>query len=188
MRNFTKTVHQIDAEFVDLTNQAAFEKSLTDKTVLVWIETPTNPTLKVIDIKAIVDAVRKRRGNNCIVLVDNTFATMYLQSPLEFGADIVSHSVSKYIGGHSDIIMGALVCNDKALYDKLTFNAKSIGANPSVFDCYLALRGLKTLESRMKLHTKNAYALAHYLDAHPLIENVYYPGLKQHPQHEIVKR
>jgi cystathionine gamma-lyase len=150
MRNFTALKHSIKVDFVDLTDLELVEKSFTDKTRLVWIETPTNPTLKVIDIQAVVNIARQKRGKDCLVLCDNTFASMYLQRPLEFGCDISLHSVSKYIGGHSDVIMGALVVNDKELRDQLFFNSKSIGGTPSVFDCYLAVRGLKTLEVRMK--------------------------------------
>jgi len=156
-------------------------------TKLVWIETPTNPMLKIIDIDNTVKIARNKRGNDVLVLVDNTFASPYLQSPLEFGCDIVLHSLSKYVGGHSDVIGGGLVVKEKALYESLFFSAKSIGANPSAFDSYLVLRGMKTLEARMKIHCKNAYILARWLESHPLVEKVIYPGLESHPHHKLAK-
>lgn len=122
------------------------------------------------------------------MLVDNTFASPYLQNPLDLGADISLHSVSKYIGGHSDVIMGALVFKDKELRETMAYSAKSFGGNPSSFDCYLAVRGLKTLECRMKIHCKSAYSIARFLEDHPLVEKVIYPGLESHPQHEVAKK
>jgi len=170
-----------------MTDADATEKAIRPNTKLVWIETPTNPMLKIIDIDAVTKISRAKRGTDVLVLVDNTFASPYLQSPLELGADIVLHSLSKYVGGHSDVIGGALIVKDKTLYESLFFSAKSIGANPSAFDSYLVLRGMKTLEARMKLHCKNAYILAKWMESHPLVDKVIYPGLESHPNHKLAK-
>ena len=151
----------------------------------MWLETPTNPTLKIVDIAALSEAAHKL---GLIVVVDNTFASPYLQSPLDLGADIVMHSVTKYIGGHSDVVMGVLATNSLDLYTRLKFLQNSIGAVPAPFDCYMAHRGLKTLPLRMREHCKNAQAVAEFLEAHPAVERVIYPGLVSHPQHELAKR
>ena len=154
---------------------------------MVWIETPTNPTMKLIDIQEVSKAV-KAIDPNIIVVVDNTFSSPYLTSPLLLGADISYHSLTKYIGGHSDFVMGAAVFKDKALHDKVYFAAYSLGANPSPFDCYLALRGLKTLELRVVESTKNAYHIAHFLTTSPHVETTIYPGLKDNRYHEVAKK
>jgi len=151
----------------------------------VCLETPTNPTLKIVDIAALSESAHKL---GLIVVVDNTFASPYLQSPLDLGADIVMHSVTKYIGGHSDVVMGVLATNSLDLYTRLKFLQNSIGAVPAPFDCYMAHRGLKTLPLRMREHCKNAQAVAEFLEAHPAVERVIYPGLVSHPQHELAKR
>ena len=151
----------------------------------MWLETPTNPTLKIVDISALSESAHKL---GLIVVVDNTFASPYLQSPLDLGADIVMHSVTKYIGGHSDVVMGVLATNSLDLYTRLKFLQNSIGAVPAPFDCYMAHRGLKTLPLRMREHCKNAQAVAEFLEAHPAVERVIYPGLVSHPQHELAKR
>lgn len=176
----------LDFGFVDLTDLAAFEAAITPKTKLVWIETPTNPMLKIVDIAAVA-AIAHKRG--LIVVVDNTFASPILQRPLQLGADIVVHSATKYLNGHSDMVGGIAVVGDNAaLAEQLAFLQNSIGAVQGPFDSFLALRGLKTLHLRMKAHCENAQALAEWLETHPAIEKVIYPGLKSHPQHELATR
>jgi len=177
--------NNIEFSMVDFTKEGELEAAIRPNTKMVWLETPTNPTLKLVDIAAI-SAIAKR--HNLITVVDNTFASPYLQNPLEQGADIVVHSVTKYIGGHSDVVMGVLATNNEDLYTKLKFLQNSIGAIPSPFDCYMALRGLKTLHLRMREHSVNALAVAQYLEKHPLVEKVIYPGLPSHPQHELAKK
>lgn len=172
--------------YVDMTDPAAFEAAITDKTKLVWIETPTNPMLKIVDIRAIADIAHKR---GLIVVVDNTFASPILQRPIEQGADIVMHSATKYLNGHSDMVGGMLVVGDNAeLAEQLAFLQNSCGAVQGPFDSFLALRGLKTLHLRMKAHCENAQALAEFLDGHPAVEQVIYPGLPSHPQHALARR
>ena len=172
--------------YVDMTDPATFEAAITEKTKLVWIETPTNPMLKIVDIRAIADLAHK---HGLIVVVDNTFASPILQRPIEHGADIVMHSATKYLNGHSDMVGGMLVVGDNAeLAEQLAFLQNSAGAVQGPFDSFLALRGLKTLHLRMKAHCENAQALAEFLDAHPAIEQVIYPGLVSHPQHALAKR
>jgi len=172
--------------YVDMTDPAAFEAAITGKTKLVWIETPTNPMLKIVDIQAIADIAHKR---GLIVVVDNTFASPILQRPIEHGADIVMHSATKYLNGHSDMVGGMLVVGDNAeLGEQLAFLQNSAGAVQGPFDSFLALRGLKTLHLRMKAHCENAQALAEFLDTHPAVEQVIYPGLASHPQHALAKR
>ncbi|PBS12319.1 cystathionine beta-lyase [Lysobacteraceae bacterium NML93-0792] len=172
--------------YVDMTDPAAFEAAITEKTKLVWIETPTNPMLKIVDIRAIADIAHKR---GLIVVVDNTFASPILQRPIEHGADIVMHSATKYLNGHSDMVGGMLVVGDNAeLAEQLAFLQNSCGAVQGPFDSFLALRGLKTLHLRMRAHCENAQALAEFLDGHAAVEQVIYPGLASHPQHELAKR
>ncbi len=176
----------LDFSFVDLTDLAAFEAAITPKTRLVWIETPTNPMLKIVDIAAVAAIARK---HGLIVVVDNTFASPILQRPLQLGADIVVHSATKYLNGHSDMVGGIAVVGDNAaLAEQLAFLQNSIGAVQGPFDSFLALRGLKTLHLRMKAHCENALALAQWLETHPAIEKAIYPGLKSHPQHELAGR
>ena len=171
----------IKFHYVNLTEPKNIEAYLNSNTKLVWLETPTNPLLNIIDIKAVADIVKGRR--NILLTVDNTFATPYLQTPLDLGADIVMHSVTKYLGGHSDVIMGALVVSDSELHKKLAFIQNSCGAVPGPMDCFLVLRGIKTLHLRMDRHCKNAEAVAKYLDNHPKVLHVYYPGLMTHHGH-----
>lgn len=154
---------------------------------MLWIETPTNPLLTINDIEGLVKAV-KAKNPKIIVVVDNTFCSPYLQSPLLLGADISLNSATKYIGGHSDLIMGILTVKDEELHKKLFYAALSFGGCPGAMDCFLAMRGLKTLEARMKIHCRNAYAIAKFLETHPLVEKVIYPGLESHPQHELAKK
>lgn len=187
MQKFCRDRFGYDVELIKMTDADFVASKVTDKTALVWQETPTNPLLTINDIESLVKKI-KAKNPNVLFVSDNTFATSYLQNPLDLGADIVLHSVSKYIGGHSDVIMGALAMKRKDLWDRLDFALKSFGGCPSVFDCYLALRGLKTLEARMKMHCKNAFVLAKWLDKHPQVKKVIYPGLESHPQHEIAKK
>ena len=169
----------------DISKLEALEKAITSKTKLVWIETPTNPRLLIYDI---VETVRLAHAKGALVVVDNTFATPYFQQPFELGADLVVHSVTKYLGGHSDTIQGAALAKDAAIFEPIRFLQNATGAVPAPFDCWLTLRGLKTLELRMQRHEENAIAIAHALDNHPLVRRVYFPGLVDHPGHEIAKK
>jgi len=176
----------LDFSFVDLTDPAKFEAAITPKTKLVWIETPTNPLLKIVDIAAI-SAIAKRHG--LLVAVDNTFASPILQRPLERGADIVMHSATKYLNGHSDMVGGMLVVGDnEELGEQLAFLQNSVGAVQGPFDSFLALRGLKTLHLRMQAHCANAQALAEWLQTHDAVSDVIYPGLASHPHHALAAR
>ncbi len=176
----------LDFSFVDLTDPAAFEAAITPKTKMVWIETPTNPMLKIVDIAAVA-AIARRHG--LIVVVDNTFASPMLQRPLQLGADIVVHSATKYLNGHSDMVGGMVVVGDNAeLAEQMAFLQNSVGGVQGPFDSFLALRGLKTLPLRMKAHCANALELARWLEAHPAVEKVIYPGLASHPQHALASR
>lgn len=152
---------------------------------LVWLESPTNPMLQISDIKAICDA---SHAVNAKVVVDNTFMSPYFQNPLDLGADMVLHSLTKYINGHSDVVGGAIMLNDTEQYDKLWYLQNSIGPSQSPFDSWLVLRGVKTLALRMRAHASNALEIAHFLEAHPKVDKVIYPGLESHPQHELAKR
>lgn len=171
--------------FIDTTRTASIESAITLDSKLLFIETPTNPLLKVTDIRA---ASAVAHENNVLVAVDNTFMSPYLQNPLELGADIVIHSATKYINGHSDMVGGIVVVNDASLHDKLRFIQNAVGAVPGPFDCWLALRGAKTLALRMKQHDANARVLADYLERHAGTLRVFYPGLAGHPQHELQKK
>jgi cystathionine beta-lyase/cystathionine gamma-synthase len=170
--------------FADTSDTQQFLAALTPKTRLVWLESPTNPLLKLADIARIAERAGEAGAR---VVVDNTFASPALQTPLELGADVVLHSTTKYINGHSDVVGGALLTSDAELADKLKFLQNAIGAVPSPFDCYLVLRGIKTLAVRMQRHVETAGALAERLSAHPGVLRVYYPGLPQHPQHALAK-
>ncbi|MEM8771508.1 MAG: cystathionine gamma-synthase [Pseudomonadota bacterium] len=171
--------------YVDMTDPSNLEDAITDQTKLIWIETPTNPLLKIVDIEAVA-AIAKKRG--LLVGCDNTFASPYCQRPLDFGADIVMHSATKYLGGHSDVIGGVLVVKDKDLGERLAFLQNSVGAIQGPFDSFLALRGLKTLALRLERASQNAAALAEMLENHSAIDRVLYPGLASHPGHAIAKR
>lgn len=180
--------HQgIETSFVDLIDPQNIKTAIKENTKLVWIETPTNPTMKLADIKAISEII-KNTNEKIILVVDNTFMSPYFQNPLNLGADIVVHSVSKYINGHSDTVMGIALTNSDELNTRLHFIQNSVGAIPSPFDCWLANRGLKTLPLRMRQHEKNAKAIAEYLEKSPMVDSVNYPGLKSHKQHELAKR
>jgi cystathionine gamma-lyase len=170
---------------IDIGDPAALRNALSPKTRLVWIESPTNPRLLVYDVSAIADAAH---AAGALLVVDNTFATPFFQQPFQLGADLVVHSVTKYLGGHSDLIQGAVLAREAAVFEPVKFLQNATGAVPSAFDCWLTLRGLKTLELRMQRHEENARTIAEALDAHPLVRRVYYPGLPSHPGHEIAKR
>jgi cystathionine gamma-lyase len=180
-----KTTANLSVSYVDLTRPEALSAAIRPETKLVWIETPTNPMLKIVDIEAIA---RIAKSKGLIVGCDNTFASPYCQRPLDFGADIVMHSATKYIAGHSDVVGGVLVVRDKELGERLQFLQNSVGGIQGPFDSYLALRGLKTLALRLERHCANAAALAEWLEAHPAVARVSYPGLKSHPGHMVAKR
>lgn len=186
-RLFTKIYERFGLKFTftDLTDASSLQKHITEKTKLIWIETPSNPLLNIVDIKAIVD---QAKAKNILVAVDNTFATPYLQTPLELGADLVVHSATKYLGGHSDVIHGAVICKDDKLAEQLYFIQKTSGAVPGPMDCFLVLRGIKTLHVRMKAHEENGKIVANYLAAHPKISKVWWPGFESHPNHAIAKK
>jgi len=175
----------VDTRYVDATNISAFEAAIDASTRLIWVETPTNPLLKLVDIAALAELANRHQ---LILVVDNTFASSYLQQPLDLGAHVVVHSTTKYLGGHSDVVGGAFITSDKALYDPVKFYQNAAGAVPGPWDSWLVLRGLKTLKVRMREHQKSALHLAQVLEAHPAVERVYYPGLTSHPQHELAKR
>jgi cystathionine gamma-lyase len=186
-RLFTKVYERagIKFHFIDLTNVSNIEPLINSKTKLLWLETPSNPLMRIIDIEACVAIAKKHKIQ---VAVDNTFASPYLQNPLDLGADIVMHSVTKYLGGHSDVIMGALVVNDENLYKDLAFIANSCGAVPGPQDSFLVLRGIKTLHLRMERHCYNGKKIAEYLRQHPKVGKVYWPGFTDHPNHAIAKK
>ncbi len=171
--------------FIDMTNVANVRAAVNENTKLIWVETPTNPTMQIVDIEACA-AIAKEK--NILLAVDNTFASPYLQNPLALGADIVMHSVTKYLGGHSDVVMGALVMNDDALYSKISFIHNSCGATPGPMDSFLVMRGIKTLHLRMERHCYNGRKVAEFLRHHPALEKVYWPGFEDHPNHDIAKK
>jgi len=175
----------VDTRYVDATNISAFEAAIDASTRLIWVETPTNPLLKLVDIAALAELANRHK---LILVVDNTFASSYLQQPLDLGAHVVVHSTTKYLGGHSDVVGGAFITSDKAIYDPVKFYQNAAGAVPGPWDSWLVLRGLKTLKVRMREHQTSALHLAQVLEAHPAVERVYYPGLTSHPQHELAKR
>ncbi len=186
-RLFDKVIRHngVEFTFVDLTNPENLRSAIKPNTKMVWIETPTNPMLKLIDIRK-VSAIAKEKG--IISVVDNTFMSPYFQRPLELGADITYHSTTKFVNGHSDIVGGAVITNRDDLAEKLYFLQNSIGAVASAFDSFLCMRSLKTLSVRMQAHEKNGRAVAEFLETHPKVERVIYPGLKSHPQHELAKQ
>ena len=186
-RVFTKVFERfgLKFKFVDLTDADELKNHITANTKMVWVETPTNPLLRVTDIER---AAEIAHGCGAILAVDNTFASPCLQNPLDHGADLVMHSITKYIGGHSDVVMGCLVLNDDELAEDLAFLQNSSGAVPGPMDCFLVLRGIKTLHLRMKAHSENGEAIAKLLVDHPAVDKVYWPGLESHPNHEVAKR
>ncbi|MFA7447892.1 MAG: cystathionine gamma-synthase [Weeksellaceae bacterium] len=177
--------YNLKFHFVDMTNPENILEKLNDKTKLIWIETPTNPLMKVVDIRTITDLAK---GKDLLVAVDNTFASPYLQNPLDLGADIVMHSATKYLNGHSDVVAGALVVNDEELAEKIHFQLFAGGGILGPQDSYLVLRGIKTLHLRMQRHSENGRKVAEFLTKHPKVKDVFYPGLENHPNHEIAKK
>lgn len=186
-RLFTKVLNNngLDVTFIDLTESNNFKKALKKNTKAVWIETPTNPLLKLIDIEKISTQAKKEK---ILTIVDNTFMSPYFQNPLDLGADMVLHSTTKYLNGHSDVVGGAIILNDKTIYEKLFYLENALGTCPGPMDSWLVLRGIKTLALRMKAHESNAIQIAEFLEKHPSIEKVIYPGLKSHPQHALAKK
>ncbi len=186
-RIFTKVFQKygIKFHFIDLSNPENILAYLNEHTKLVWIETPTNPTMRIVDIEGIAKITKSKQ---ILLTVDNTFASPYLQNPINLGADLVMHSATKYLGGHSDVVMGALMTNNETLYKDLFFIYNSCGATPGPQDSFLVLRGIKTLHLRMKAHCENGAQIAHYLRNHPKIDKVYWPGFEDHPNHHIAKK
>ena len=177
--------YNVETTYVPAGNIAAYEQAIRPNTKLIWLETPTNPLLRLIDIQAVAEIAHR---HNILVVVDNTFASPYFQQPLKLGADIVVHSTTKYINGHSDVIGGALVLNNEEAYESMKFYENAAGNVPSPFDAWLVLRGIKTLAVRMRQHDENARVVAKFLAEHPRVEKVYYPGLPSHPDYELAKR
>src|SRR5579859_3191418 len=177
--------YNVETSYVAAGNIEGYAKAIRPNTRLIWLETPTNPLLRLIDIKAVAEIAHQ---HNLMVVVDNTFASPYFQQPLKLGADIVVHSTTKYINGHSDIIGGALVLNNAEIYELIKFYENAAGGVPSPFDAWLTLRGIKTLAVRMRQHEENARAVAKFLAEHPRVEKVYYPGLPSHPDYELAQR
>ena len=185
-RLFTKIFERYGLKFtfVDLTKEGELEAAITDKTRMVWVETPSNPMMRITDIR---QAAQLKRKQPFLLVVDNTFATPFIQKPLDLGADIVMHSATKYLGGHSDVVLGAAIVKDAKLHEEIAFNQNSAGGTPGPFDSFLVLRGIKTLHLRMERHCSNAMEVAQYLERHPKVDIVHYPGLKSHPGHAIAK-
>lgn len=175
----------IKFHFIGMQNAETLESYVNDKTKMIWVETPTNPLMNIIDIEAVAKVSKK---HDLLLTVDNTFATAYLQQPLDLGADIVMHSATKYLGGHSDVVLGSIVLNDDKLAKQLYFIQNASGAIPGPMDSFLVLRGIKTLHLRMQRHSENARAVAEYLQSHPKVEKVFWPGLTDHPNHDIAKK
>ncbi len=171
--------------FVDMSNAGDIEKLITANTKLIWVETPTNPMMNIIDIAALAEIAKRK---NVLLCVDNTFASPYLQNPLDLGADLVMHSLTKYISGHSDVVMGALITSNEKLYEELKFIQNASGATPGPQDCFLVIRGIKTLHVRMQRHCENGAAVAKFLKSHPAIAEVYWCGFESHPNHDIAKK
>lgn len=186
-RLFTKVFEKygIKFQFVSMANPDMLEQFITPNTKLIWVETPTNPMMNIIDVEAVAAMAKKHQ---VLMAVDNTFATPYLQNPLDQGADIVMHSVTKYLAGHSDVVMGAIVVNDSKLAEELAFLQNACGAVPGPQDCFLVLRGIKTLHIRMERHCQNGKTIAAYLKNHPKVAKVYWPGFEDHPNHGVAKR
>lgn len=186
-RMFTKLYapYGIKFHFIDFADPENIRQYINQNTKLIWVETPTNPTMRIVDLSAVAKISKEHK---LLLAVDNTFASPYLQTPLDLGADLVMHSVTKYLGGHSDVVMGALIVNDEKLYKDLFFIYNATGATPGPQDCFLVLRGIKTLHLRMKAHCENGRQIAAFLKNHPKIDKVYWPGFPDHPNHEIAKK
>ncbi len=183
--NKVLTRQKLEFDFVNLSKPELLNKHIKDNTKIIWIETPSNPLLKITDIETITNIAK---SYNILTVSDNTFATPFFQNPLNLGVDIVVHSTTKYLNGHSDIIGGAVVTNDRELFNQIQFIQNANGAVPGPFDCFLVLRGIKTLAIRMERHAENAMKIAQFLETHPKVRNVIYPGLESHPQHELAKK
>lgn len=177
--------YNIDTSYVTAGSIEEYEKAIRPNTKLIWLETPTNPLLRLVDIRAVAEIAHR---HNILLVVDNTFSSPYFQQPLNLGADIVLHSTTKYINGHSDVIGGAVITSNEEVYQALKFYQNAAGGVPGPFDVWLTLRGIKTLAVRMRQHEQNAHAVARFLAEHPRVEKVYYPGLASHPDHELAKR
>jgi cystathionine beta-lyase/cystathionine gamma-synthase len=175
----------LEFSFVDLTDLEATARAIQPNTKMLWVETPTNPLLKVVDIAALATL---GKTHDALTVVDNTFASPYLQQPLALGADIVVHSTTKYLGGHSDVVGGAIITSNTTVFERLKFLQNAAGAVPGPFDCWLTLRGAKTLALRMERHSENAMRVARFLESHSRVERVIYPGLESHPQHELARK
>ncbi|MCK5279153.1 MAG: PLP-dependent transferase, partial [Cyclobacteriaceae bacterium] len=185
-RIFTKVFepYGIKFHFISIKNKSGLEKVINENTRMIWLETPTNPMMNIIDIRMVSEVAKQSK---VLLAVDNTFATPYLQTPIDLGADIVMHSVTKYLGGHSDLIMGALVVNEEKIFDQLSFLQNSCGAVPGPQDCFLVLRGIKTLHLRMERHCENGRKIAGFLIEHPKVEKVFWPGFESHPGHLVAR-
>lgn len=179
------TRYGLTFSWVDATDLSNIKNAIQKNTKMIWLETPTNPLLQLVDIEAIANLAREHK---LITVVDNTFASPYLQNPIKLGADIVVHSCTKYLGGHSDVVGGATITDNKELYENMKFHQNSVGGVPGPMDSWLVLRGIKTLAVRMKAHEENAHKVAEYLSKHDAVERVIYPGLKDHPHHELAKK
>ncbi len=186
-RMFTRVFanYGIKFHFINMHKAANIEQYINANTKLIWVETPTNPTMQIVDLEAVSKIAK---ANNVLFAVDNTFASPYLQNPFLYGADIVMHSVTKYLGGHSDVVMGALVINDDKLYEQLAFIHNSCGATPGPMDSFLVLRGIKTLHLRMERHCYNGRKVAEFLKPHPKVDKIYWPGFEDHPNHAVAKK
>lgn len=186
-RIFTKVFEKygIKFHFIPMNDVRGIEKLINSKTKLIWVETPTNPMMNIIDIAAVS---KISKSKNVMLCVDNTFASPYLQNPLDQGADLVLHSVTKYLGGHSDVVMGAIITNNEKIHEDLKFIQNACGAVPGPQDCFLVLRGVKTLHLRMERHCSNAKQIVNYLSKHAKVEKIFYPGLTSHPNHEVAKK
>jgi cystathionine gamma-lyase len=177
--------YQVETSYVTASDIADYERAIRPNTRLIWLETPTNPLLRLVDIRTVAEIAHR---HHLLLVVDNTFSSPYFQQPLNLGADLVMHSTTKYINGHSDVLGGAIIMNDEEIYQSLKFHQNAAGAVPGPFDAWLTLRGIKTLAVRMRQHEENACAVANYLAEHPRVEKVYYPGLLSHPDHALAKR
>ena len=186
-RIFTKIFanYGIRFHFIDLADPELINQYVNENTKLIWIETPINPTIRIVDIEAVA---KISKAKNLKLVVDNTFASPYLQNPIDLGADIAMHSVTKYIGGHSDVVMGALMLNDEDTDKKLRFIYNACGATPGPMDSFLVLRGIKTLHLRMKAHCENGRQIAEFLKMHPKVEKIYWPGFTDHPNHDVARK
>ena len=177
--------YNIVFHFIDMEEISTVEKHISNNTKMIWLESPSNPLMNITDISAVSKIAKK---NQLLMVVDNTFASPYLQNPINLGADIVMHSATKYLGGHSDVVMGAVVCNSQEIQEQLSFLQNSCGAVPGPHDCFLVQRGIKTLHLRMERHCENAKKIAAFLDKHSKVDKVYWPGFKNHPNHSIAKK